>query len=225
MTKYKNLTILGTSHISKQSVNQVKSSITTLTPNIIALELDKERFLALISAKQGKRGISFKNFKKLGFKSFLLNLIGAYIEKKLSKSTGILPGTEMITAIKLAKDKKIKIALIDQPIHITLKRLTSQITRKEKLNLIKELLFTPFSKNKIKFDLNKVPSQKLIKKMIEGTKTKYPTIHRVLVEERNRYMAKGLYKLMNSNLTSKILAIVGAGHEKEIVGELKSIKK
>ncbi len=221
MIKYKNLTVLGTSHIAKQSIHQVEQAITTIKPEIIALELDRGRFFALMS---NNKRTSLKSYKKLGFKSFLLNLIGAYLERKLSKSTGILPGTEMKTAIGIARKNNIKIELIDQPINITLEKLTTQLTRKEKFNLLKEVILSIFSKNKVEFDLNTVPSEKIIKKLISQTKKKYPTIHRILVKERNQYMAKALYKIINTNQDKNTLAIVGAGHQKEIIGELKSIK-
>lgn len=221
MIKYKNLTVLGTSHIAKQSIHQVKQAITTIKPEIIALELDRGRFFALMS---NNKRTSLKAYKKLGFKALLLNLIGAYLERKLSKSTGILPGTEMKTAIEIAKKNNIKIELIDQPIEITLKKLTTQLTRKEKFNLLKEFILSMFSKNNIEFDLNTVPSEKIIEKLISQTKKKYPTVHKILIKERNQYMAKALYKIININQDKNILAIVGAGHQKEITGELKSIK-
>lgn len=222
MYKYKNLTVLGTSHIAKQSIDQVRKAFKIIKPDIVALELDKPRFLALTSKN---KIISLKKYKGLNFKSFLFNLIGSYIEKNLSKQTGFSPGTEMKTAINLSKKQKIRIELIDQPINITINKLTSQLTRKEKLSLLKEILLFPFSKNKIEFNLDEVPSEEIINKLIKETKEKYPTIYRILVKERNEYMAKALYKIINTNPDKKILAIVGAGHQKEIIGELKSIKK
>ncbi|MFH1592882.1 MAG: TraB/GumN family protein [Candidatus Woesearchaeota archaeon] len=222
MTKYKNIALIGTSHISKESIKKVKKSIKTLKPEIIALELDPLRFNTLLTKKK-KRRISFQG---LGFKAFLFNLLGAYIEKSLSKHTGVLPGTEMKTAIKIAKKQRIKIALIDQPIGITLKRLMSKITWKEKRQFVKDLfLGFFFRKKRIQFDLNKVPSEEIIEKLMEETEKNYPNIYTVLVTERNHYMGKALYKLMHTFPDKQILAIIGAGHIKGILGELKSIKK
>jgi len=110
MYRYKNLTVLGTSHIAKQSVIEVKKKIKEIKPDIIALELDKDRFLALTSKNKEK---SFRKYKNLSFQSILFNFIGSYIEKKLSKNTGFLPGSEMKTAINLARRQNIEIELID----------------------------------------------------------------------------------------------------------------
>jgi hypothetical protein len=38
-------------------------------------------------------------------------------------------------------------------------------------------------------------------------------------------MAKGLYRLINKFPRYKILSIIGAGHEKAIVGEIKLLEK
>ena len=128
--EYKNLTIIGTSHIAKQSIQEVKNVIEKTKPDIIALELDKKRFFSLTS--KTKRKLKLRDITKLGVKGFLFNLIGAWAEKKLGNIVRVEPGSEMLTAIKLAKKNKIKIALIDQDIEITLKKLSKRLTWKEK---------------------------------------------------------------------------------------------
>ena len=58
--------------------------------------------------------------------------------------------------------------------------------------------------------------------MIQEVKKRYPNLYTVLVEERNEYMARKLVYLMKSKPNDRIVAIVGAGHEEEII---KLIKK
>ncbi|MEK6922950.1 MAG: TraB domain-containing protein [Nanoarchaeota archaeon] len=221
MVKYKNLTLLGSSHIAKESITKVKDSIQKIRPEIIALELDRPRLNALLS-KNKKKTLSYKS---LGLKGFLLNLIGAYIEKSLSKHTGISPGTEMKTAIKIAKKHNIRIALIDQPINITIKKLLTNLTRREKWRIVKDFFLSFFVRSKFQFDLNKVPSEKLIEKLMKETKKNYPNVYNVLVTERDSFMSKALYKLITTFPEKQILAIVGAGHIKGVLGELKSMTK
>ena len=50
--QYNNLSIIGTSHISKHSVEEVKDHILTKNPDIIAIELDRSRAHALLSKKK-----------------------------------------------------------------------------------------------------------------------------------------------------------------------------
>lgn len=219
MKTFKNIFIIGTSHISPESIKEVTQKFKLLKPDIVALELDKKRYHSLLSKK---RKIKFSDIKALGIKGFLFNWIGAWIEKKLGKYTGVAPGSEMKTAIKLAKKIKAKIALIDQDIQITIKNLMNEITWKEKFTFIKDLFLSLFSKKKkIKFDLKKVPSQKLINKLLKEIKKSYPSFYKVLIKERNKILAKNLYNLSISYPKKKILAIIGAGHEKQVLGELK----
>lgn len=221
MYTYHNLIILGTSHIAEQSVKQVEQIIKKHNPRAIALELDKKRFQSLLS-KNHK--LSFKDIKLLGIRGFIINLIGAWAEKKLGKLVKTPPGSEMKKAIELAKENKLKIFLIDQEIQITIKKLIKNITFKEKLRLIKDILFSITTKQNININLKKVPKQATIVKLVNDVKKRYPSVYYTLVEERNKIMAKNLNKLILQYPKENIFAIVGAGHEKGIIGELKSIK-
>ena len=218
MMIYKNLRILGTSHIAKQSIEEVKERIKKDKPEIIALELDQKRLYALFH--KGNKSINFSDIKKIGIKGFLFSLLGSWTEKQLGKIVGVKPGSEMITAANIAKKKNIQIALIDQEIEITLKRLSQEITWKEKFNFIIDLLKAAiFRKKDINFDLTKVPEEKVIKSLISKVKKRYPAIYTVLIKERNKVISKNLFNLMRTN--KKILAIIGAGHEKEVLEMIK----
>ena len=225
--KYKNLILIGTSHIARQSLREVAFAIEKEKPDILALELDKRRFYAL--THEVKRKTRLLDIRKIGIKGFLFNVIGAWIEEKLGKLVGVKPGSEMLTAIKLAKKNKIKIALIDQDIELTLKRISAALTWKERFNfvidLIKGLIFRKSEMKKLgikQLDLTEVPSKTLIKKLTKIMKKRYPGLYLVLVEERNKVMATNLKNLMENNPDKKIIAIIGAGHEEEILNLIKS---
>ena len=226
MMHYKNLTIIGTSHIAKQSLEEVEKFIENKTPDLLALELDKKRFYALINDVKRKTRLS--DIKKIGIKGYIFNIVGAWIEQKLGKYVGVEPGSEMITAIKLAKKHSLKLALIDQDIEITLSRISKTFSWKEKFNLIvdiiKGILFRKTELKKLgikKIDLTKVPSKILIKKLIKNVKIRYPNFYRVLIEERNYIMARNLVYLMKKYPKKRILAVVGAGHEEELLDLIK----
>jgi len=128
--KYENLTIIGTSHIAKQSLEDVEKAIVEGKPDIIALELDRKRLYSLF--KKDRNKIRIYDIRKIGVKGFVFSLIGAWAEKKLGKLVGVAPGSEMKKAVILAKKHKIKVALIDQDIEITLRRFSKSLTWKEK---------------------------------------------------------------------------------------------
>ena len=58
---------------------------------------------------------------------------------------------------------------------------------------------------------------------MKQVKERYPNFYRVLVEDRNKYMAKKLFKLMRNY--NKIVAVVGAGHEEEIIEDIKLLRR
>ncbi|MDP3765524.1 MAG: TraB/GumN family protein [Nanoarchaeota archaeon] len=221
--KYKNLIFLGTSHIAKQSLQEVKKYIEEEKPDIIALELDRRRLQALMS--KGSRKIELSGIKRVGLKGFLFSLLGAWAERKLGKLVGVAPGSEMKQAIKIAKKEKIELALIDQDIEITLQRLSKAITWKEKMNFLMDLLKALFlRKREIEFDLATVPDKKLIKKLTNKLKERYPNVYRVLIEERNLVIAENIKRLMNSASSKKILVILGAGHIDDVLELIKESK-
>lgn len=136
-----------------------------------------------------------------------------------------MPGSEMLTAIKAAKEVEAKIALIDQDIDITLLKFSKALTWKEKWNFVVDLAKGLIFRKGIQFDLAKVPTQKVIKKLMKDVKKRYPSIYKVLVEERNKHMAKSLAHLITHHPEDKIIAVVGAGHEQEIRKLLKKYLK
>ncbi|MFH1210718.1 MAG: TraB family protein [archaeon] len=219
MLKFGNLTLVGTSHVSADSVREVERVILDVKPEIVALELDFPRFSSLLSPQ--KRKLSIWDVRKLGFRGFLFNLIGAWAEKKIGDIVGVSPGSEMLKAAHTANRTGADIALIDQDIAITLNRLTKSITWREKFRFVGDLLKGFFvRKPVVNFDLRKVPSKEVIELLISKVKKDYPSFYRVLIAERNVYMSKNLYNLLTLN--KKVVAVVGAGHEEEIVALIKT---
>lgn len=214
-----NLTLYGTSHISKHSVEGVRKIILEDKPDIVCLELDKARFFSLQSNAKTKIGI--KEIFKLGLKGYLFAIIGSYVQKKLGNIVKTDPGSEMKEVMKLAKENNFKIMLIDRDIRITLKRFSKAWGVKETLVLMKEFIVGIFKPRKLKFGLSEVPSEEVIDELVLEVKEKFPSIYEVLIEERNIYMAKNIAKLMKKFPESKILSVVGAGHKKDMIELLK----
>jgi pheromone shutdown-related protein TraB len=214
------ITILGTSHIAKQSQTEVQEAIVQGKPDIVAIELDRKRFPSLFEKK--RQSVRFSDVFRVGVKGFLFAAFGAWAEKKLGDSVGVKPGAEMKAAVIEARKIKAKIALIDQDIEITLRRLSSALTWKEKWNFIADIFKGMFSRQpEFSFDLRTVPKEEIIKRMIAKLKVRYPSIHRVLIDERNVVMARNLNRIRRENPAKKIIAVVGAGH-KEGLEELLS---
>jgi len=223
------INIVGTSHIARQSIEEVTNAIFDFKPDIVAVELDYPRYQALISGK--KRGISLGDIRYIGIKGFLFALIGEYVERKLGNIVNTRPGADMLAAIKAAKKLQIPVALIDQNISETLRNFSKALNWKEKWNIfvdiVKGLLFGKREMKKMGFegmDLSKVPEKELVKKIMKVAKQRYPNMFRVLVTDRNNYMARMLASIAKQNPDKKILAVVGAGHAEEIENLLKKFE-
>ena len=213
---HKNLTIIGTSHIAKESIKEVQNVLDETKPDMIAVELDRARLYAILHPRS--RSVSWRDIFKVGIKGFLFALMGAWATRKLGKMVGVPPGSDMMTAVRWARKNKTPLALIDQNIAITLHRFSQEITWREKgrfvMDIIKGFIFR---KPIVTFDLRKVPSAKTIKKLLQYTKERYPNAYKVLVDERNVVMARRLAMLHKKHPDDKIVAIVGAGHEEEMM--------
>lgn len=207
MIEIKNLRLIGSSHISPDSIKEAVDVIKEYQPEVVALELDSNRFVALMRKEREKN--PWRIIKEIGVMGYFFNLIGSWLEKKMGEIVGVKPGSEMIAATKVARECNAKIALIDRDIRITIKRLFKLLTWKEKFRFVWDIISSPFSK-RYAFDLTKVPDEKFIKDVIKIIKKRYPNFYKALVDERDEYMAVNLKHLMEKN--TKIVAVVGAGH-------------
>ncbi len=227
--RYKNLVIVGTSHVSSQSVKKIERTIDKESPGIIAVELDKKRLHSLLNQDEKEGKFSFALLRSVGLKGFMFALLGSWLQKKIGKMVGVDPGSDMLVAVNIAKEKKIKLALIDQDIEITLRRFSKSLTWKERWRFVADIFKSIFSRKKQmkkygleKMDLTKVPPQSLINKMVKELKKRYPNIYKVLIEERNNIMTYNLIRLMHLYPEKTIVAVIGAGHERDMIKLVKS---
>lgn len=217
---YKNVKLLGTSHIAKESIETITKEFLEFNPNIVCVELDHRRLHALLTNQKSDKSL-IRGIKTYGLQGYLFAIIGGYVQEKLGNTVGIKAGSDMLTAVNLSKAQNKQLHLVDQDIEITLKRFSKAFTWREKFRILWDIIRSPFGK-RMKIDLNRVPKDELIQKMMGELKKRYPSLHRVLIEERNQVMAKNIYKIMSKNEDKKILVIIGVGHEKELLNLIKA---
>ena len=204
----RNLRLIGSSHISPESVLEARKVILESKPEVVALELDQGRFIALLTKSEEKK--TLKIIKELGVFGFLFHLVGAWLEKKMGEIVGVKPGAEMLSAAAAAKECNAQIALIDRDIRVTIKRLFKKLTWREKGRFFMDIILAPFSRKRYAFDLRKVPDETFIKNVIAMIKERYPNFYKVLIDERDQHMALRLEFLMQHH--QRVVAVVGAGH-------------
>jgi pheromone shutdown-related protein TraB len=226
MIKVGNISIIGTSHISRQSIEEIKKQFSIIDPEVVAVELDVKRLRSL-GQKESK--LDIRIIGHIGIKGFIFAWVARFVQKRLGRIVNVTPGSDMLTAVKLAKAHKKKLALIDQDIDITLKKFSKSLTWKERWNflvdIVKSLIFPKQELKKLglsNFDLTKVPEKELIRSLIKRVEERYPGVYKVLIKERNIIMAKRLVELSLKH--DSILAVVGAGHLEDMADIIKKIK-
>ncbi len=221
MVNFFNIEIVGTSHISHESKKRTLSAFNRMKPSIICVELDSSRLAGL--RDKNRKGPGLSAIKHIGVVGYLFASIGGFIQRKLGNLTGMVPGEDMLFAVSLAEKNNLRLELIDRDVRITLKRL-SRMPFRERFRLVFDILRAPFQRKKrVKFDFRGIPDKDIIKSMIDQIKGRYPFLYRVLIDERNKIMAKKLFVLSRENPTLSILAVVGDGHTEGMLYELKRL--
>ncbi|MFT4313480.1 MAG: TraB/GumN family protein [Candidatus Woesearchaeota archaeon] len=210
--------IIGTSHIASESVEKIQTVSQTVNTDLICVELDRQRLSGLLHPDTKKPSF-FTMLRQVGAFGALFVYFGGKIQSYLGKKYGLKPGSDMLSAIEYAKTHSIKAALIDQPIHITLSRLSKKMTFFEYGRMFWEtsmsFLFPKKTAKKYhlhELQLSSVPSTKVIQKLLKLVEEKYPTIYTCLIEERNIYMSQRIIRLVQSQNFRRIVVVVGAGH-------------
>ena len=221
--KDKQIVLVGTAHISKESMKLVEETIESEKPDIIGVELDKERLEQLLSGKKWEQTNIIDVIKTGKTYLFLLNILLSNMQKQLGKSVGVKPGAEMLVAVKKAQETKTAVQLLDRDVRVTLKRAFNVMSLKEKLKLGGTLLAGFFGKGE-KIDaktIENLKDQDLINKLMKELGKQMPSIKQVLVDERDEYISQ----MIKNSPGEKIVAVIGAGHLSGIVKNLESKKK
>jgi len=220
--KGKEIYILGTAHVLEESKKEVLELMDKINPETVCVELCPSRYQSLKKKNRWKNLDIVKVIKE--GKGFLLftNMILFAFQKRIGLSLDFSPGQEMITAIKLAEKNKKNIVLADRDINITLKRAWILSSFKDKIKILEVLLESLFSSkddNLQKKDiLELMKGQDLYNEALSLFAKSLPEVKRVFIDERDAFLAKKISEAPGK----KILAVVGKGHQK---GILKQIKK
>ena len=198
------LMLIGTAHVIDLAL-PLERHIKNFNPDIIALELDKQRWLALKS-----------NIRKSGG-PFYVRLLSR-LQQYLGDYFGSTPGAEMMVATKIAQSMGARLAFIDKPLLVTLHSAWKNMPWKEFRNLITEGLISLVGGGKL--SLNDSIRTGDFSTELEEFKRQYPFLKKELIDRRDTYMSTNIVKLFRNNNSEKIVAIVGEGHLSGMVEKL-----
>lgn len=207
------ITIIGTAHISKESVEEVRQKILELRPDIVAVELCPTRYRGL---REEQRDMPLLDLiKEKNSLVLIANLLLSYLQRRMGEETGVKPGKEMLTAIETAQGLGIPFALIDRDVEVTLRRASARMGLVEKLRVVKEfLLGLSMSGEDVSREVEGLKGEGKVAEVLEGFRKVSPNIYEVLVKERDAYMTQRILGLQKDY--GNILVVVGAGHKQGI---------
>jgi len=205
----KEIILLGTAHVSRESVELVSEVIKEEKPDTVAVELCQSRYDA-IRQKQQWQDTNIVNVIKQK-KVFLLlsNLILASFQKRIAQKLDIKPGEEMLKAIETGESMNATIYLADRDIRITLSRTWRIMGLWNKLKILSQIILSVGDVGDIsREEIEKMKRADVLETLISDVGKSFPVLRDILIDERDRYLT---HKIRTAP-GHKIVAVVGAGH-------------
>lgn len=229
--KDKEIYLVKTAHVSKNSINDVKECIGEVKPDSICIELDEDRYKKISDPEKWSDTDIVKVIKekKVGF--LLVNLILASFQRRMAINMDSNSGGEMLEGIKQAKELNVPLVLADRPIKTTFSRIWNSLGLYEKSKLLVSIIGSIFDDEEIsEEDLQALKEADALYAALNEVGKEFPNVKKILVDERDAYLSS---KIKNAD-GKKIVAIIGAAHaggiernlDKDIdINELNVVKK
>ncbi|MBI4044094.1 MAG: TraB/GumN family protein [Candidatus Diapherotrites archaeon] len=207
----KEVILVGTAHVSLESVELAKRTIEEERPDVVGVELDSQRYAQLSSGEKW-RELNIGEVIRSGQSYLLLvNLLLSNIQKKMGDELGVKPGAEMIESINKASELGIPVELLDRNIKTTFSRAMNAMGLLEKLRFFYFLFMAFFGVGSEKVSQKKLDELKetdALNSLLMELGKAFPSLKRVLVDERDKFIAQ---KIRQSS-AKKIVAVIGLGH-------------
>ena len=218
--------IIGTAHVSRESIEEVRNIICEEKPDMVCVELDQVRYNSITQNDTWAKLNLAKVFKE--GKGFLLiaNLVLSSFQRRLGNQVGVKPGEEMKTAIETAKEAGLRYSLCDREVHTTLRRAWAKCGLWSKTKLLASLLASAFTSEKLdEKEIENLKNKNELDGMMGELAEYLPAVKTVLIDERDRYLASKIWTSTppEDSAPKKIAAVVGAGHMKGMISHLEKL--
>lgn len=214
----KTIYLVGTAHLSQKSVEEVGTTIDIVRPDSVCVELCPSRYQAMMEKDNWKKMNVFQVIRQGKALLLLAQLIMASFYQRLGDQLGIQPGAEMLEAAHKAEEFNADLILADRPIEITLKRIWRSLSFFSKMKMFIQILKGIFEIDEIDEKMIEEMKQSAqLEDMMEVFAKSFPELKQRLIDERDSYLAQKIIKAPGK----KIVAVVGAGHVKGIVEQMK----
>jgi pheromone shutdown-related protein TraB len=211
--------LIGTAHISQQSVDTVLEVLATESPDTVCVELDEQRFKALREQTNWEEVdlVEIIRTKQTTFLAARLALMA--FQKRMSNYTGVKPGSEMLAALDKAEEIGAEVVLADRDIRQTLLRAWRTTPFLKKGSLLVMLLAGLFEQTEVdEEDLEDLREAANLTEVMEELGDAMPEVKTALVDERDAYMAERILSAPGD----KIAVVIGAAHKAGILKRLEA---
>lgn len=214
---HKEIILIGTAHVSKQSAEEVKEVIDQEQPDSVCVELDEQRYQSIVDGNKWRETDIFQVIKDKKTTLLLMNLAISSFQRRIAKQFDIQPGQEMIQGIESAEEIGAELVLADRNIQITFSRIWGSIGFKGRLQLISQVILSIFSKETIsEDDIEKMKSKDMLDSMLDEFTEHFPRLKKPLIDERDQYLSQKIKEAPGN----KVVAVLGAAHVPGIVKEI-----
>ncbi|XP_074284954.1 uncharacterized protein LOC141610656 [Silene latifolia] len=203
--------LVGTSHVSKYSCQEVQAVINFIKPQVVFLELCSSRKPSLF-IKDSKVPTYSEMIDMWKKQRNVFDIGYSWCFAKIAEKLEVVPGCEFRAAFDEAVKCGSKIILGDRPIKITMQRMwnTMPLWHKTKLmcSLVFGAAFLPTGEDLDK--LLKETNVDMLTLVIQEKSKQFPSLMETLINERDQYMSGALFQIASEH--TSVVAVVGKGH-------------
>jgi len=190
--------LLGVAHVFDVK-GAVERSILSIAPRAVCIELDSNRYYALThpqEVEEAKKDLPFL-YRRL-----------AKIQESLGDAYGVQAGEEMLAAAGAARMVGAPVLLVDDDVSLLFKRMLKEMDFREKLRFFSALFLPSRKKTSVEKEMKRYQQDESA--YIEELSRQFPTIKRLLIDERNEHMAMRIASA--AERYGRVVAVLGDAH-------------
>jgi pheromone shutdown protein TraB len=195
--------ILGTAHVVPLH-RAIQHHVFEFEPDAVALELDSERLRGLLRDPEDRPDPGF------GY-GFIQRF-----QERVADDLGGEVGEEMLAAREAGMLLQVPVALVDKPARDTVSRLLDEMGWGERLKIAWSLFRSWLPGSGIEDELQRALEGD--PELVDEVAKDFPTVKRVLIDERDEHMARRVLELVDSY--PRVVLVVGDAHVPGIVKRL-----
>lgn len=205
----KQIYLVGTAHVSRESVELAEKLIREVRPDSVAIELCESRFASLRDPERWRKTDILTVIREGRAFVLVIQILLASYQKKLGKLLQVKPGEEMMAAAAAGEECGSQIVLADREVKITLKRTLRNIRLRTIFRLFGSWLHSLFEPHEMKKeDIERLKSPDVLDELMEELARELPEVRESLITERDIYLSQKI----KSSPGSRIVAVLGTGH-------------